>query len=269
MATRFVYFNSRPSARGDLRVALLNLPLRISIHAPPRGATRCLSPGASRVKYFNSRPSARGDVKAFLDGGSVRLFQFTPLREGRLGGGGGAVPHCGISIHAPPRGATPMPMWFSSVSMNFNSRPSARGDEYGILPVSVYEKFQFTPLREGRPAGSRPAFCVPNGFQFTPLREGRLESACIFLRPAAFQFTPLREGRRGEKAMSSLYNIISIHAPPRGATARRAAQSAAAHFNSRPSARGDRNISLRYYYIMSTDQPKKHCDTRQSRQSVL
>jgi len=26
---------------------------------------------------------------------------------------------------------------------------------------------------------------------------------------------------------------------------------------------------LRYYYIMSTDQPKKHCDTRQSRQSVL
>ena len=175
------------------------------------------------------------------------VFQFTPLREGRLRVWAEALLRRAISIHAPPRGATPMPMWFSSVSMNFNSRPSARGDEYGILPVSVYEKFQFTPLREGRPAGSRPAFCVPNGFQFTPLREGR----------------------RGEKAMSSLYNIISIHAPPRGATARRAAQSAAAHFNSRPSARGDRNISLRYYYIMSTDQPKKHCDTRQSRQSVL
>ena len=26
---------------------------------------------------------------------------------------------------------------------------------------------------------------------------------------------------------------------------------------------------LRKFYIMSTDQPKKHCDTRQSRQSVL
>ena len=56
-----VYFNSRPSARGDgigEALWLANL-------------------------YFNSRPSARGDVKAFLDGDEVRLFQFTPLREGR------------------------------------------------------------------------------------------------------------------------------------------------------------------------------------------
>ena len=76
------------------------------------------------------------------------LFQFTPLREGRQFQQFKAT-FQGISIHAPPRGATrranqrngqhhfnsrpsargdPMPMWFSSVSMNFNSRPSARGD---------------------------------------------------------------------------------------------------------------------------------------------
>ena len=75
-------FNSRPSARGDLLLAsfllLLHLfqftPLRegrhrgrlregkmvISIHAPPRGAT----------KVIGEDP---GDV----------VFQFTPLREGR------------------------------------------------------------------------------------------------------------------------------------------------------------------------------------------
>ena len=57
----------------------------ISIHAPARGATsagdqeRC--PGAD----FNSRPCERGD--ALLDKmlNRRRIFQFTPLREGRLG----------------------------------------------------------------------------------------------------------------------------------------------------------------------------------------
>ena len=29
------------------------------------------------------------------------------------------------------------------------------------------------------------------------------------------------------------------------------------------------NMKMERYYEMSTDQPKKHCDTRQSRQSVL
>ena len=32
-------FNSRPSARGDPAISLLNNVLSISIHAPPRGAT--------------------------------------------------------------------------------------------------------------------------------------------------------------------------------------------------------------------------------------
>ena len=54
-------------------------------------------------------------------------------------------------------------------------------------------------------------------FQFTPLREGRLKAFLDGDEVRLFQFTPLREGR----------------------LARRAAQSAAAHFNSRPSARGD------------------------------
>ena len=37
--------------------------------------------------------------------------------------------------------------------------------------------------------------------------------------------------------------------------------------NSRPNAQAFSDDSS--YYLMSTDQPKKHCDTRQSRQSVL
>ena len=99
------YFNSRPSARGDgiMRLAKQGKNV-ISIHAPPRGATQ---------------KSQKNVI--------CRLFQFTPLREGRPRRSGGnrdgvhfnSRPSArgdnrrrrkrdvhGISIHAPPRGAT-------------------------------------------------------------------------------------------------------------------------------------------------------------------
>ena len=65
------------------------------------------------------------------------LFQFTPLREGRLLV---YIIHqlcVDISIHAPPRGAT------------------------GInTPDDITKLFQFTPLREGRHALFQ-VFCIP------------------------------------------------------------------------------------------------------------
>ena len=76
-----------------------------------------------------------------------------------------------------------------------------------------------------------------------------------------FQFTPLREGRPGATIVGSFIRLISIHAPPRGATAAvdaekkaldisihapprgatdiRLLRSRRCYFNSRPSARGD------------------------------
>ena len=166
----------------------------ISIHAPPRGAT---------------------------DGGVAR-------RNRRV-----------ISIHAPPRGATTLQK---------------------IKTPSI--KFQFTPLREGRPT-RRAKRLDGILFQFTPLREGRLNAVqyehsqdYFNSRPSArgdafpgvresgrreFQFTPLREGRRCSTRITSsptyfnsrpsargdtndfvtfLCVSISIHAPPRGATAK-------------------------------------------------
>ena len=106
------YFNSRPSARGDnLEHGNYDMPMPISIHAPPRGAT--IPPGFSlhRPVHFNSRPSARGDA--------LRAHQ------------GGAC-------------------------LYFNSRPSARGDHRQAGYSTACRRFQFTPLREGRQeAGSR------------------------------------------------------------------------------------------------------------------
>ena len=144
-----IYFNSRPSARGDetgihmrdcARISI-HAPPRgatiawvnggfsglISIHAPPRGATSKVSGAVRQGIYFNSRPSARGDVLSCFVPAWTCLFQFTPLREGRH---------------------------------------ERKNHEYLI------RQFQFTPLREGRP-DFQIIGITPYIFQFTPLREGR------------------------------------------------------------------------------------------------
>ena len=77
---------------------------------------------------FNSRPSARGDVIMITKGFPQRVFQFTPLREGRRVRVLVAAIIGAISIHAPPRGATCVFSNDDTVLKNFNSRPSARGD---------------------------------------------------------------------------------------------------------------------------------------------
>ena len=195
--------------------AIFAVPM-ISIHAPPRGATRVvlvssdaddvfqftpLREGRPSLRcwlcvsgYFNSRPSARGDPTTRMFLCARRRFQFTPLREGRL------VPHgeweawLSISIHAPPRGATNTKNILRRKTPYFNSRPSARGD--------------------GASDGQRSI------------------SAYFNSRPSA----------RGDEHIGAVMRLlyISIHAPPRGATGRVVFLSLVAfHFNSRPSARGD------------------------------
>ena len=121
--------------------------MRISIHAPPRGATHPehlhragrfdfnSRPSArgdrlrrglpKRRTDFNSRPSARGDAAAGRQL-NLKTFQFTPLREGRHDKPFWGVCEA-ISIHAPPRGATTSTA-AGPPRHDFNSRPSARGD---------------------------------------------------------------------------------------------------------------------------------------------
>ena len=121
--------------------------------------------------------------------------------------------------------------------VDFNSRPSARGDECDsptretaeisihapprgatgvISPLSSCVLFQFTPLCEGRQVVHKPQKTAVL-FQFTPLREGRLAQAELSRANQQFQFTPLREGRRFLSTNERYY----------------------CNFNSRPSARGD------------------------------
>ena len=236
----FFDFNSRPSARGDVRVFCVPpapvfqfTPLREGRPLPFCVLFSCLlyfnsrpsargdrKHGASPIKPgmtdFNSRPSARGDQPALHDL-DVIIFQFTPLREGRRG-----VAHAlnhevvvfqftplregrhhdnqhqhrpqAISIHAPPRGATlPFCVLFSCL-LYFNSRPSARGDT-AVSPEPSSKAFQFTPLREGRRAHRKS----PRGASFH------------------FNSRPSARGDRVNSGELAVW-IISIHAPPRGAT---------------------------------------------------
>ena len=146
----YFYFNSRPSARGDGRkkrykvavypfqftplregrreTAEMPRTIKISIHAPPRGAThqgspRMVSPVDFNSRpsargdglpprwsrwacYFNSRPSARGDCRFACCFLAFCISIHAPPRGATRWGNGGQYLHTSISIHAPPRGAT-------------------------------------------------------------------------------------------------------------------------------------------------------------------
>ena len=190
---------------------------QISIHAPPRGATRTARSGSTSSS-----------------------FQFTPLREGRHERVRVTEYHYEISIHAPPRGATWGKKCGWSSTSPFQFTPLREGRQSSRFPRRKEGIFQFTPLREGRHACD-PRYTTITRFQFTPLREGRPPEAVeatpadnFNSRPSArgdkkdqknlekalFQFTPLREGRRRRRQWKPLRQTISIHAPPRGATCR-------------------------------------------------
>ena len=231
----------------------------ISIHAPPRGATIKLpfqkfqrglfqfTPlregrpagifDATRRPYFNSRPSARGDdglhtlferLPDFNSRPSARgdsekqikfaadlRFQFTPLREGRPRP---SVPHIStmeISIHAPPRGATVRDGTVSGRRDYFNSRPSARGDLTRFAALSRRRDFNSRPSARGD-RWSCPSLRAQHNFNSRPSARGDVQVCSV-----------------------SLSSLISIHAPPRGATNRGERAPSPCNFNSRPSARGD------------------------------
>ena len=188
--------------------------MRISIHAPPRGATSLhrricewctfqftpLREGRRKQNvlydggaYFNSRPSARGDKAAREALEGMNKFQFTPLREGRRKHGASPIKP-GIFQFTPLREGRRGGDLRRVQAVHFNSRPSARGDPTDMRLVRSFSSFQFTPLREGRQAWPHRR-AVPEHFNSRPSARG----------DAAFG-----GGQRGR--------VISIHAPPRGAT---------------------------------------------------
>ena len=211
-------FNSRPSARGDLPGKVRHSPRRrISIHAPPRGATASCGGALRMAQDFNSRPSARGDTKGKKTTRKTAGFQFTPLREGRPAFARRRKTPYIISIHAPPRGATRLSAHSAILAFHFNSRPSARGD---ALRKSQCERFQ--PISIHAPPRGATTLLVCNRITVeisihAPPR-GATRGFAKLIAAGQFQFTPLREGRPHRSSQQTQQTDISIHAPPRGAT---------------------------------------------------
>ena len=165
----------------------------ISIPAPPRGATQAAIDATNEL-IFQFTPLREGRLAQAELSRANQQFQFPPLREGRPSSQPWHCTFVHISIPAPPRGAT------------FSTSASV-----------VASKFQFPPLREGRPlvplladsflvisipAPPRGATGYPQSrssahlFQFPPLREGRLKLIPFVSLAKLFQFPPLREGRQ-------------------------------------------------------------------------
>ena len=227
--TRGIYFNSRPSARGDLPCALIHVHTSKFQFTPLReGRRRSTVSRKWRQKNFNSRPSARGDWSAcwcfycksvisihapprgatsiLLFRMSRNVFQFTPLREGRHSESK-SYSDGAISIHAPPRGATEAIFMYSAISL-----------------------FQFTPLREGR----------------RDLPYDIHEIAYISIH------APPRGATDGREAATPRTLDFNSRPSARGDAGRQTAPRHGSNFNSRPSARGDRNqagrrLCVRYF----------------------
>ena len=152
-----------------MRGLFLEFRQHISIHAPPRGAT---------TEYTESELPA--------------VFQFTPLREGRL----------------PAVTARRLPK-------NFNSRPSARGDHPALQHHAHRADFNSRPSARGDPRQFWRQYRHSISIHAPPRGATRVNFGGNIAIP--FQFTPLREGRHGDAGVPD-DGGISIHAPPRGAT---------------------------------------------------
>ena len=166
------------------------------------------------------------------------VFQFTPLREGRRKHRPQHPDERDISIHAPPRGAT-MPSPSVTASTNFNSRPSARGDTRNRRHCWQWQRFQFTPLREGRRAAAAQSSAAINISIHAPPR-GATSDAGRSLQSSNISIHAPPRGATITCERRYPISNISIHAPPRGATLYGTQfEELHVHFNSRPSARGD------------------------------
>ena len=169
-------------------------PEQISIHAPARGATCTTHYSTAMSIYFNSRPCERGDQRPGRRLGRHRYFNSRPCERGDASA-----------------------RWISRHTAYFNSRPCERGDFYSDTNILAFHLFQFTPLREGRPAKSPVSGSEPISIH-APARGATTSGAKWVRFSDGFQFTPLREGRRCQRKRTTMRKSISIHAPARGAT---------------------------------------------------
>ena len=191
----FFSFNPRSYKRSDTFVKGLKDAIKLSIHAPTRGATNASST-ASADSIFQS--TFLQEERQFLSfaSGSYFYFQSTLLQEERRPTQRGKMRYLYLSIHAPTRGAT---------------------TKTGHIPV--LGNFQSTLLQEER-LQQLQSCSLRSLFQSTLLQEERQSHSSI---PIPFILLSIHAPTRGATTPSITYctpSSLSIHAPTRGATCR-------------------------------------------------
>ena len=187
-------------------------------------------------------------------------FQFTPLREGRRltpDEMGELTDY--FNSRPSARGDAGRECRCTASILYFNSRPSARGDQADDMRARLYAISIHAPPRGATLLHRSPSF-LPGNFNSRPSARGDCESERRSGSHSDFNSRPSARGDGAGKVIGEC-RIISIHAPPRGAT-RTTRRSLYAdvfqftplregrpstgnpavqcqYFNSRPSARGD------------------------------
>ena len=165
-------------------------------------------------------------------------FQFTPLREGRRILFPPTVLFSNFNSRPSARGDQQIKR-ITIFQHYFNSRPSARGDTRNRRHCWQWQRFQFTPLREGRRAAAAQSSAAINISIHAPPR-GATSDAGRSLQSSNISIHAPPRGATITCERRYPISNISIHAPPRGATLYGTQfEELHVHFNSRPSARGD------------------------------
>ncbi len=122
--------------------------------------------------------------------------------------------------------------------MNFNSRPSARGDRVARLSCRAFRHFNSRPSARGDTRHPNSAVHPPYFNSRPSARGDRFGGVTCHAGWISIHAPPRGATDTGGGTVKNLN--ISIHAPPRGATKRTyLLPIPVQNFNSRPSARGD------------------------------
>jgi len=162
----------------------------VSIHAPARGATKMNVECLTEV-LFQSTPLREGRLISETLLVRIILFQSTPLREGR---------HEAVSACTRPPCFNPRPcargdghrFRYPRGIFSFNPRPCARGDFFLLLFELVFDVSIHAPARGATDCAG--AITPRNRFQSTPLREGRPTQALRKINQKSFNPRPCARG---------------------------------------------------------------------------
>ena len=209
-----ICFDPRPREGGDVaRGARRRNRDRVSIHAPAKGATRGGFHARPR-RGFRSTPPRRGRL-IMLGSTSVSMpFRSTPPRRGRPGP---VRPPARLACFDPrPReGGDSLSRLRDAQVTGFDPRPREGGDIQRAFSI-VREGVSIHAPAKGATSTALYWGCMVL-FRSTPPRRGRHPRFLSQLNRACFDPRP-REGGDPPPAAGGLVDIVSIHAPAKGAT---------------------------------------------------